>query len=268
MSDTPDTGTESTESAPADTTAPAAPDTPPAPPTPPADTTTGDGDSDDGEGSAFDADSPDVRKMRRENKSLRDRFKAEQEARETLAAQVEALTGKASEVDGLRDTLAKLAAVFNPQAEPAEEVDPAKLAEQAIAEKTAAEERYAALLAEKDAEMNTLRVQAALPSAFAKAQADPDLTAAVLTASGALSKLDPSADTFAADLESAVLAAVEANPKLKVAQVAPRSGSEITGRSGGSDQVTEEQLSRMSSEEITKALSEGRLKNVLAGRGR
>jgi hypothetical protein len=108
----------------------------------------------------------------------------------------------------------------------------------------------------------------ASPQAFAAAQADPALTEAVLIASGALGKLDPTADTFAADLESACEAAVDGNPKLKIAPVAVRSGAEIPGGSGGTDQLTLEQVRDMAKSNpsaLEKARKDGRLRNLGIG---
>lgn len=258
---------EGTPAAPVETPAPPAPPSPAQMPqqTAPAPSPAPEGDQDGGDDTGDDPVSAAERKARREAKNLRDRLQAEAQAREALAQQVAELAPLASKASEMEQTLAKLAAVFNPQTD--EPVDPAKLAEQLAAEKAAAEESAAAALAERDAQIRELTVKAALPTAMAKASADPDLTLAVLTASGALSKLDPTAESFTADLESAVKAAVESNPKLKVAPVAVRSGAEIPGRSGGSDQVTRDQLAKMTPEQIEKARVEGRLKNLLSGIG-
>jgi hypothetical protein len=230
--------------------APAPPAAPPATP-PPADDTD---DPDDATVSAAE------RKARREAKNLRDRLAASTAQQDALAAQVADLVAKAEKAAGLEASWAKLAAVFNPAAD--EPVDPAKLAEQLAAEKLAAEQTNAAALAERDAQIRALTVRTSLPGAFAQHGADPELTTAVLTASGALSKLDPAAATFQADLASAVEAAVAANPKLKAAPVAVRGGVEIPGRSGGSDQLTLEQVKGMKPEQIEEARKAGRLKNL------
>jgi hypothetical protein len=208
-----------------------------------------------------DEENSELAKVRREAANYRTKLREREQAEATLKAASEQ---QQAETNSLKEMLAKLAAVLNPDANTPP--DPAKLLEQL----TAKDE----LLAQKDAdyqrEIRNLTVRATLPSVLAKASADPQLTEAVLTASGALSKLDPSADTFTADLESAVAAAMEANPRLKIdAPVAQsrKSGAEIPGRSGGSDQLTIEQIRAMSPDEINKARKAGRMTGLGIGRG-
>jgi hypothetical protein len=215
-----------------------------------------------GEGDKPEAgESPDLAKLRKENANWRTKLRETEAA--VAAQQAERETEKA-EAASLKETLAKLAAVLNPDAN--QPPDPAKLAEQL----TAAQAETAKVQAQYQKEIRDLTIRAALPNVLSKAHADPALTEAVLTASGALGKLDPSSDTFAADLELAVSAAMEANPRLKVdAPVAPskRSGAEIPGRSGGSNQLTREQLAGMKPAEIDKARKEGRLTSLGVGPG-
>lgn len=71
--------------------------------------------------------------------------------------------------------------------------------------------------------------------------------------------LDPS---DGAGITSAIQAAIAANPILKAVQAAAASGTEL----GGSQEaglITDEQLARMSPEQIDKALREGKLKHLL-----
>lgn len=198
-------------------------------------------------------------KVRREAAGYRTKLREKEQAEQALKVAQEQ---QQAETTSLKEMLAKLAAVLNPDAN--EPPDPAKLVEQL----TAKDE----LLAQKDAEyqreIRQLTIRATLPNVLAKASADPQLTEAVLTASGALTKLDPASDTFAADLESAVAAAMEANPRLKVdTPVVPsrKSGAEIPGRTGGSDQLTIEQVRAMKPEEIEEARKSGRLRSLLGG---
>ena len=255
------------ETPPVEPTTPAPPPAPPAPspadmppvqPTAAASTDKGDSKP---EPTGEPAESAELAKVRREAASYRTKL------RETEAASVAAKTAseqQQAETASLKDMLAKLSAVLNPDAN--EPPDPAKLAEQLASTQAQAE----LVAAEKDQQIRNLTIRAALPSVLAKASADPALTEAVLTASGALGKLDPASDTFAADLESAVSAAMEANPRLKVdAPVAPsrRSGAEIPGRSGGSNQLTLEQVRSMKPAEIDKARKAGQLTNLGIGAG-
>lgn len=206
-------------------------------------------------------ESTEAAKLRKEAATWRTKFREQETAAAALKAEQEK---GAAEAAALKETLAKLAAVLNPDAN--QPPDPAKLLEQL----TAKDE----MLAQKDAtyqqQIRDLTIRASLPNVLAKAKADPGLTEAVLTASGALAKLDPSSDSFAADLESAVNAAMEANPRLKVdVPVAPtkRSGAEIPGRSGGSNQLTLEQVRAMKPADIDKARREGRLTSLGVGPG-
>lgn len=203
-------------------------------------------------------ETPDVAKLRKESAGYRTRLREEEAARKAVEQQLAELTGKATEADSYRDTLAKLAAVLNPEAPKEETPDPAVL----LAKIAEQEQATVAQLAERDAQIRALTVRASLPAALSASNADPALTEAVLIASGALGKLDPTSDTFAADLASAVEAAVTNNPKLKIAPVAVRSGAEIPGGSGGTDQLTLEQVRNMKPDQIEAARKAGRLKNL------
>jgi hypothetical protein len=101
---------------------------------------------------------------------------------------------------------------------------------------------------------------------------DPD---ALLDSRGfaqAIAKLDPSAPEFAASVEQAVKQAVEANPKLavKTAEPAkpavPAGGAPMSGAPGQKRQLGAEDVKRMTPEQITKAVEEGRLTSYLGGR--
>jgi len=71
--------------------------------------------------------------------------------------------------------------------------------------------------------------------------------------------LDPS---DGAAVTAAIQAAITANQTLKAVQAAAASGTELGG-SGETGQITDEQLARMSPEQITKALKEGKLAHLL-----
>jgi hypothetical protein len=207
------------------------------------------------------AESARIAKLNKENATWRTKFRDAETAAE--AAKVEREQERA-EAASLKDMLAKLSAVLNPDANTPP--DPTLLAEQL----TAAQANTAKVQADYEAKIRDLTIRASLPNVLSKAHADPVLTEAVLTASGALGKLDPSADSFAADLELAVSAAMEANPRLKMdAPVAPskRSGAEIPGRSGGSNQLTREEVAAMAKipGALDKAFREGRMKSLGAG---
>ena len=242
------------EPAPVDTPpAPApVPTPPPAPPTPPAAPAV--------PGVDENGDTPEIAKVRKEAANWRTKLREQEAAAAAVTADRDA---QAAEAASLKDMLAKLAAVLNPDADAP--VDPEVLAKQLADEKAQREQERATLTEQHAAQIRALTVQATLPAALAKAGANPDLTTAVLTANGSLARLDPSADSFAADLESAVTAALDAHPALKVAPVVARSGAEIPGRSGGSDQLTLEQVKGMKPDEIDAARKAGRLKSLGIG---
>jgi uncharacterized protein YhaN len=75
--------------------------------------------------------------------------------------------------------------------------------------------------------------------------------------------LDPSKD--GEKIDAAIKAAVESNPYLKATRAVGASGIEQTGGSGEQGQITEEQLKRMSPEEIVAAQNKGLLKHLLGG---
>jgi len=259
------------ETAPVDPTAPATPPTP-APPAPsPANmpaikpsaaaAPTADKGDDGDEPKQPSREEKELARARKEAATYREQLRDEQAA---AAAFKESQATQMAEAESLKEVLAKLNAVLNPDAN--QPPDPAQLAEQL----TAAQAETALIAAQKDEQIKQLTIRASLPAVLSKASADPALTEAVLTASGALGKLDPASPTFAADLESAVAAAMEANPRLKVdAPVAPsrRSGAEIPGRSGGSNQLTLEQVRSMKPADIDKARKAGQLTGLGIGAG-
>jgi hypothetical protein len=201
-----------------------------------------------------------VEELRKEAAKYRTSAGEEKAAREAAATLAVENAAKMAEQQAMLDVIMK---AVNPGAE----IDPAKLAEQLTAEKAASEAAAASQIAERDEKIRLLTIQSTLPTVFQKTGAQPDLTTAVLTANGTLSTLDPTSATFAADLESAVIAALESHPALKIAPVAVRSGTEIAGRSGGTDQLTREQVAELAKTPgaLEKARKEGRLKNLGIG---
>ncbi len=206
--------------------------------------------------------SSELAKVRREAANYRTKLREREQADETAKAEREQ---QAAELAALKDQIAKIGAIFNPDTD--QPPDPAKLTEQ-ITELTAKNEADAKAHA---AEIRDLTLRAALPTACATAQVDPVLTKALLADSGELAKLDPASETFEADLASAIAAAAEKTPRLKIeapaAPRSPRSGAEIPGRSGGSNQLTLDQVKALKPAEIDKARREGRLTSLGIGPG-
>lgn len=87
-------------------------------------------------------------------------------------------------------------------------------------------------LAERESELRELKIDRALSGIAKKHEADEELTSAVLKSKKVLDGLDPDAEDFGAQLEKAVKAVIDANPKLRVSQVPPKSGSAFNGNGG------------------------------------
>lgn len=105
--------------------------------------------------------------------------------------------------------------------EPDEGQDPVKVAEAAAKERDEARDRA-----------RVTEVQLAVFKAAPKLQGDGN---ALLDSNSFLAKvkdLDPTADDFATKVDDAIKAAIQANPKFKLAPAAGRSGAEINGGSG------------------------------------
>ena len=126
--------------------------------------------------------------------------------------------------------------------------------------KTAAEERDAARQEAKAA-----RVENAVLRMAAKHGANPEALTDSRSFMRTLEAIDPAADDFAAQVETAIKTAVEANPNLKVAThpAPPRSGGPVGGGTPQPGQLSREDLRGMKPEEITKAKAEGRLNQLL-----
>lgn len=137
--------------------------------------------------------------------------------------------------------------------------DPAKAAQ------TAAEERDAAQKQARDA-TTTLAVYRMATKHGANAESLTDSR----TFMAKLEAMDPAADDFAAQVEAAIKAAVEANPALKTAPPVPvRSGGPVNGGTPPAGQWTQEDLDAAAAKgalgaaEIVKAKAEGLLDHLL-----
>lgn len=121
-------------------------------------------------------------------------------------------------------------------------------------------------------ETRQTKVELAVYKAAGPLGADTSLLTAVLAHNGQLAKLDPASNTFTADVEQAVKAAVEANPKLKAKaperkepEPTPAGGAPMDGAPGSKRQLGAADVARMTPAEITKAVAEGRLNAYLGG---
>jgi predicted component of type VI protein secretion system len=143
--------------------------------------------------------------------------------------------------------LAKALGIEIPGGDP---LDPAKLTEE---------------LSKTRRENLELKVGNALEQASRKHGADTELLVPYLRGSAALDKLDPASENFVKDVSDLVKTLVEKNPKLKAAQVAPRSGGEFPGGKPPVQQLTRAQLQGMKPEDIEAARQAGQLDSVLRG---
>ncbi|MFJ8727777.1 hypothetical protein [Streptomyces sp. NPDC093269] len=115
------------------------------------------------------------------------------------------------------------------------------------------------------------QVELAVYKSAATHGGDPDALLDSRGFANAIAKLDPAAPDFAASVEQAVKQAVEANPKLAVQKPAepkpavPAGGAPMSGAPGGKRQLGEEDAKRMTPEEISKAVEEGRFTSYLGG---
>jgi len=93
-------------------------------------------------------------------------------------------------------------------------------------------EKLTVELAARDKQLRQLQVEQAAYKAAAKHNADPDALLDSRGVTDQLSKLDPSADDFASQVDAVIKAAVESNPRLKSGQAPGKSGNELPGGSG------------------------------------
>lgn len=120
-------------------------------------------------------------------------------------------------------------------------------------------------LADRDAQLRQLQIGQAVTQAAARHGADPELTAALLAHRGALDEITPGEGDWTQQIDTAVQETVGSTPRLRTAQVATRTGTEGAGGTGQTGQLTRADLDRMSPDQISQALEQGRLTGVLGG---
>ncbi|MFF2852680.1 hypothetical protein ACFVT5_41265 [Streptomyces sp. NPDC058001] len=102
---------------------------------------------------------------------------------------------------------------------------------------------------------------------------DPDALLDSRAFAGAIAQLDPTADGFDEAVGKAVKTAVESNAKLaakapqKQPEPTPAGGAPMDGAPGGKRQLGEADRKRMTSQEIAKAVKDGRFNAHLGGGG-
>ena len=114
-------------------------------------------------------------------------------------------------------------------------------------------------------------VELAVYKSAGKHGGDPDSLLDSRGFAQTIAKLDPSSAEFAADVEKAVKQAVEANPKLAAKApeppkpAVPAGGAPMDGAPGSKRQLGAEDAARMTTEQISKAVEEGRFNSYLGG---
>lgn len=135
-----------------------------------------------------------------------------------------------------------------------------------------AQKEIADLRGESAKYRTSARTESVLRHAYAAAAANgahPDALLGSSAFSAVASALDPNAADFQAKLGEAIKAAVTANPWMAAQAAAPppptpgRSGGAFNGAPGEGTPITEEQLNRMTPEQIAKAYEEGKLKHLM-----
>ncbi|MEU5030179.1 hypothetical protein [Streptomyces milbemycinicus] len=134
-------------------------------------------------------------------------------------------------------------------------------------EKKLTPEQIAKKAQESDTQARQATVKLAVFQTASKHGADPEALLDSASFEKAISKLDPTADTFAANVEAAIKKAVENNPRLKAqaAQQAPaKGGFDMNNGTAGKRQLTAAEVQKLSPEELVKAREDGLLKDYLA----
>ncbi|TFI30157.1 hypothetical protein [Streptomyces sp. 4R-3d] len=164
--------------------------------------------------------------------------------------------------DEQADFMKKLAGLFGVQTDEEKPLTPEQLAQQL--EESRGETK------ESRAQARQTQVELAVYKTAGKHGGDPDALLDSRSFANAIAKLDPAADGFDTEVGKAVKAAVDGNPKLAAKapkqepEPTPAGGAPMDG-AGGKRQLGAADVKRMSPEEITKAVEDGRLKSYLGG---
>ncbi|MFE7029456.1 hypothetical protein ACFU9Y_04035 [Streptomyces sp. NPDC057621] len=137
-------------------------------------------------------------------------------------------------------------------------------------EKQLTPEQIAQKAQESDQQARAATVKLAVFQTASKHGADAEALLDSASFERAINKLDPAADTFAANVEAAIKKAVESNPRLKAQsqQQAPaKGGFDMNNGSAGKRQLTAaevEKLAKTNPEALEKAREDGLLADYLA----
>ncbi|MFJ2568953.1 hypothetical protein ACIPJG_25270 [Streptomyces halstedii] len=189
--------------------------------------------------------------------NIRGDVDAEKAKREAAEAQVKKVQQDQA------DFMKKMATLFGVETDEEKPPTPEELAKQLAEEQTRTKA--------SDDRARQTQVELAVYKTAGKHGGDPDALLDSRNFAKAIEKLDPTADGFDEAVATAVKAAVDSNSKL--AAKAPKQGPEPTpaggapmdGAGNGKRQLGKADVARMTPEEITKAVQEGRLNAYLGG---
>lgn len=177
-------------------------------------------------------------------------------------AKRESAEKKVTEIEqGQADFMKKMAALFGVETDDEKPPTPEELAKQLAEEQNRTKA--------SDDRARQTQVELAVYKTAGKHGGDPDALLDSRSFANAIAKLDPAADDFADQIGKAVKAAVDGNSKLAAKvpkqEPAPAGGAPMDGAGGGKRQLGKADVARMTPEEITKAVQEGRLNAYLGG---
>jgi hypothetical protein len=201
-----------------------------------------------------------------------------------LQGQGDGGTGKAPKFEGEFDSQRAMKAITDLRGEVSAERDKRTAVEKQFTdfmgnfsklfggeEKQLTPEQIAQKAQQSDQAAREATVKLGVFQAASKHGADPDALLDSASFVRAISKLDPAADTFAANVESAIKKAVEASPRLKAQTQAPvvpaKGGVDMNGGTTGKRQLTAAEVKHLSETNpaaLVKAREEGLLKDFLA----
>ncbi|MGW2594760.1 hypothetical protein ACWCXC_31460 [Streptomyces sp. NPDC001515] len=176
-------------------------------------------------------------------------------------AKREALEQKAK--DDQDDLMKRVAKAFGLETDEAKPPTPEELAQQLAEEQTRTKA--------SDDRARQTQVELAVYKTAGKHGGDPDALLDSRSFANAIAKLDPADTGFDQAVGNAVKAAVEANAKLAAKapepkpEPTPAGGASMDGAGSGKRQLGKADVARMTPEEITKAVQEGRLNAYLGG---
>ncbi|MFJ3141716.1 hypothetical protein ACIPJM_04595 [Streptomyces halstedii] len=188
--------------------------------------------------------------------NIRGDVDAEKAKREAAEAQVKKVQQDQA------NFMKKMATLFGVETDEEKPPTPEELAKQLAEEQTRTKA--------SDDRARQTQVELAVYKTAGKHGGDPDALLDSRNFAKAIEKLDPTADGFDEAVANAVKAAVDSNSKLAAKapkqEPTPAGGAPMDGAGNGKRQLGKADVARMTPDEITKAVQEGRL-NAYLGSG-